>query len=105
MALKKQYLKSKPVCKVTFRIPKKAAPYADQVHLVGDFNGWNTRSLPMQRLKSGAFKLVVDLATGRDYAFRYLIDQKIWENDWEADSYIPSPFEGVNNSVVSLLSK
>jgi len=105
MALTKQYLKTRPVCKVTFRLPKKAAPQAKRVHLVGDFNDWNTQTMPMQRLKSGEFKLVVDLSTGRDYAFRYLIDQKIWENDWEADRYIPSPYEGVNNSIVSLPSK
>ena len=39
MAIKKQYLKSKPVCKVTFSVPAKEAT---KVAVVGDFNEWNT---------------------------------------------------------------
>ena len=35
MAIKKQYLKSKPVCKVTFSVPAKEA---DSVAVVGTFN-------------------------------------------------------------------
>ena len=35
MAIKKQYLKSKPVCKVTFSVPAKEAT---KVAVVGDFN-------------------------------------------------------------------
>ncbi|MEL6653060.1 MAG: helix-hairpin-helix domain-containing protein, partial [Bacteroidota bacterium] len=34
--------------------------------------------------------------------FRYLIDDSRWENDWTADAYVPSPFPGIFNSVVSL---
>ena len=39
--LKKQFLKSKPVCKVTFRLAAEACEAADSVKLVGDFNEWN----------------------------------------------------------------
>jgi 1,4-alpha-glucan branching enzyme len=102
MSLEIRYLKSRPVCKVTFRLPAEAAPDAKTVHLVGEFNGWSTKKCPMTRLKDGAFKIALDLETGRAYRFRYLIDGKNWENDWEAHRYEPDPVVGVDNSVVEI---
>lgn len=40
MAIKKQFVKTKPVCKVTFSV---AAKEADEVAVIGDFNNWNRR--------------------------------------------------------------
>ncbi|GAB6909500.1 Glycoside hydrolase, family 13-like protein [Desulfosarcina cetonica] len=102
MSLKKQYLKSKARCKVTFRLPKAAAPEAKTVHIVGDFNDWSTVKTPMRHLKNGEFSCVVDLAPGRDYQFRYLIDQTVWENDWDADRYVQSDYGDCENSVVTV---
>jgi hypothetical protein len=31
-----------------------------------------------------------------------MIDDKIWENDWEADAYVPSPVSIADNSVVQV---
>lgn len=100
MSLKKQYLKSKDRCKVTFRLPKAAAPAAKSVHIVGEFNNWSTMQTPMKRLKSGEFTAIVNLAPGKEYQFRYLIDQTTWENDWEADRYVKNHFGDSENSVV-----
>jgi 1,4-alpha-glucan branching enzyme len=100
VSLKKQYLKSKERCKVTFRLPKAAAPKARTVHIVGEFNNWSTMETPMKRLKSGEFTAIVSLAPGQEYQFRYLIDQTTWENDWEADRYVKSAFSDSENSVV-----
>ena len=38
MSLKKQYLKTKPACKVTFRLNANEAGEAATAKLVGDFN-------------------------------------------------------------------
>jgi 1,4-alpha-glucan branching enzyme len=102
MSIKKRFLKSRPECKVTFRLPKKVAGQAEIVHLVGDFNNWETRTTPMKKLKNGAFSTTLDLKVGREYQFRYLIDETDWVNDGEADKYIASSFPGVENSVVVL---
>ncbi|BBO84811.1 isoamylase early set domain-containing protein [Desulfosarcina ovata] len=102
MSLKKQYLKKSVRCKVTFRLPKAAAATAKTVHIVGEFNDWSTVRTPMKRLKNGEFKVVVDLVPGREYQFRYLIDQTVWENDWEADRYVKSDFGDCENSVVAV---
>jgi len=100
MALKKQHLKSRPVCKVTFRMPREAVNGARTVHVVGEFNNWDIDAAPMKKLKNGSFTLTMDLEQGREYQFRYLIDRTTWENDWKADSYIPSPYGDCDNSVI-----
>lgn len=102
MALKKQLLKSKPVCKVTFKLSKEAADGGQSACLVGDFNDWDKSATPMKALKTGGFSVTVDLETGRDYQFRYLVDGARWENDDEADRYEFSPFAGSENSVVEV---
>jgi len=102
MGIKKRYVKSTGICKCTFRLPKEATSSATQVHLVGDFNDWSTTSHPMQKLKSGEFKLELPLEPGRDYQFRYLIDQMSWENDWDADAYQHANTVASDNSVVSV---
>lgn len=102
MAIRKQSLKSKPVCKVTFKIPEKVGNAAKQAHVVGEFNDWSTSATPMKRLKNGAFSATVDLEKGRSYQFRYLLEQSHWENDPDADDYLPTPFGDSHNSVISL---
>lgn len=102
MSLKKQYLKTKSICKVTFRLSPEEVPDATHVHIVGEFNNWSTRQTPMKKLKGGAFTLTLDLETGRDYQFRYLLDGQTWINDPAADSYAPSGFSGSDNAVVSI---
>ncbi len=102
MSLQKRFLKSKPISKVTFRLPSNVLNNPSHVALVGDFNNWDEKLTPMVQLKSGEFKVTLDLATGRNYQFRYLIDNQIWENDSEADSYTPSGFPGTENSVVQV---
>jgi len=100
MSLQKRYLKSRPQSKVTFRLPADAAPTGAVVTLVGEFNDWDVTATPMVALKSGDHKVTVDLPTGREYAFRYLINGQEWENDWEADKYAPAGVGFEENSIV-----
>lgn len=97
--LKKQYMKSTPVCKVTFRLPGEAAPDATTASVVGEFNNWNTTEHPMKKLKNGDFTAIVELPCNREFRFRYLIDSCRWENDWCADKYLPNG-HGSDDSVV-----
>ena len=102
MAIRKQALKSKPVCKVTFNIPEKMADATTQAHVVGEFNDWSTSATPMKRSKKGAFSATVELKKGRSYQFRYLLEESRWENDPDADGYLPTPFGDSQNSVINL---
>jgi 1,4-alpha-glucan branching enzyme len=97
--LKKQYLKSRPVCKVTFSLP--ADTGADSAALVGDFNAWDSSATPMQVLKDGRFKVSLELDTDQQYQFRYLLDDSQWLNESEADGYASNPYFS-ENSVLSL---
>ena len=99
--IKKQYLKSGDLCNVTFMLPKEAAPEARDITLVGDFNNWNVTESPMKKLKNGDFKVTMKLPRGREYRFRYLIDASCWENDWDADEYVPNAF-GCDDSLVKI---
>ena len=98
--IKKEYLKSRPGCKVTFRLPKDAAPQAQKVNIAGDFNNWDKDHTTMKQLKNGDFTITLELEKGREYRFRYLIDNRRWENDWFADKYVPNLFGGDDSVVV-----
>ena len=93
--------KSRDSFKVTFRLPGTVAPEAMNVNVVGEFNGWDLNANPMKKLKSGDFTTTLELAPGREYRFRYLIDQSRWENDWSADKYERGPY-GSDDSVIIL---
>jgi len=102
VSIKKQFLKRKPVCKVTFRIPEEIGNSAKTAHVVGEFNNWNFSSTPMKKLKTGVFTATLNLGKGREYQFRYLLDNKKWENDMGADKFVPTPFGDSENSVVAV---
>jgi len=84
---------------VTFSLSKAAAAFASDVHLVGDFNGWDKTANPMKKQKNGTFAASLSLERGKDYQFRYLLDGERWQNDWKADRYLRNEF-GDDNSVV-----
>jgi len=102
MFISKKYLKSKPVCKVTFRLPKEALADAKKVFLVGDFNSWDQEKEEMKILKDGSAKTMVDLEVGKSYEYKFLIDGKKWENDWRAEAYVTNGVDANENSVVSV---
>lgn len=98
MPVKKQYIKSKPVCKVTFSVEAKEATTAS---VVGDFNNWNTEEGLLNKLKNGTFKGVFNLDKDASYEFKYLIDG-VYVNDEEADSYKVNEFSGAENGVLTV---
>ena len=101
--MKKNYLKSRPACKVTFELPKAAVAGAKQVCVIGDFNDWREEAgIPLKRQKDGRFAVTLELGVGRAYRFRYLIDGQRWENDWAADRYETAKIGGAENSVVQV---
>lgn len=96
MAIKKQFVKTKPVCKVTFSIEAKEA---EQVAVVGDFNNWDVEVGTMKKLKNGTFKTVLDLNKDAAYEFKYIIDGE-YINEPEADSFKWNAFAGNENGVL-----
>ena len=98
MAITKQYLKTKPVCKVTFTVP---AEEANEVVVAGSFNNWDNKATQLKKLKNGSFKGTVDLDADASYEFKYVIDG-VWTNEEQADAYAWSDFASAENSVLNL---
>ena len=98
MAIKKQFIKTKPVCKVTFSIEAKEASTAA---VVGDFNNWNPKDGELSKLKNGTFKATFELPASNSYEFRYLVDGE-FVNDDQADAYKWNDFAAAENSVVAV---
>ncbi len=98
MAITKQYLKSKPICKVTFSV---LAKEAKEVKVVGTFNDWDTETKGLKKLKNGTFKGTVDLEKGSSYEFKYIIDG-VYVNDADADGYMWNDFAAGENGVLHI---
>jgi len=98
MAIKKQFLKSKPVCKVTFEL---AAQESVKVSVVGDFNKWDATAFPLKKLKNGKFKAVFPLASGKSYEFKYLVDGQ-YVNEEKADAFTWNDYANSENSILEL---
>jgi 1,4-alpha-glucan branching enzyme len=101
MSFKKQFLKTKDVCKATFSLTPEEVGEASTVHLVGDFNNWSETETPLKKFKNGNFKTTVNLVKGEKYQFKYLVDGKEWINDDSADLYIPNNFSGENSVIIA----
>ncbi|WP_019671108.1 isoamylase early set domain-containing protein [Eudoraea adriatica] len=98
MSIAKQYLKTKPICKVTFTVPAKDA---EKVAVVGDFNNWNPKGSMLKKLKNGTFKGTFDLPKEKTFEFKYIVDGD-FINETEADRYQWNDFAGSENAVLEL---
>ncbi len=101
MALAKQYLKSKPLVKVSFEVSSENVN-GKEVALLGDFNNWNKKDTILKKKKNGNYKATVEFPVGSEVQFRYLVDGTYWFNDEAADKYIASGVSNEQNSVVVL---
>jgi 1,4-alpha-glucan branching enzyme len=99
MSLQKKFNKTSKLCTVTFQLEKDISNGDLDIKILGEFNDWDTQKAITMKSKNGLFKASVDLEPGKEYQFRYLINNSNWENDPKADKYIPTPF-GVENSVI-----
>ncbi len=96
MSIKKQFIKTKPVCKVTFSVSVKEAT---SVAVVGDFNNWDVEAGTMEKLKNGTFKALLEIPKDASYEFKYVVDGE-FVNEPEADSQVWNDFAGAENSVL-----
>ncbi len=98
MSIKKQFIKTKPVCKVTFSVEAKEAI---QASVIGDFNNWNPEEGTLNKLKNGTFKGVFSIDKDASYEFKYIIDGA-FVNETESDSFLWNEFSGNENGVLTV---
>jgi 1,4-alpha-glucan branching enzyme len=97
MSLEKRVSADESKVAVTFRVPSELG--AKSADLVGEFTDW--KLVAMQPDPDGSLAAEFDLEAGNAYRFRYLVDGERWENDWEADGYVPNDYGG-DDSVVDI---
>ncbi len=101
--MKKTIIAEKNSTKVVFSLPKEALEGISMVSVMGDFTEWNPVMLKAK--KDGSCEIELEIPNGRDYHFRYQLDNLHWQNDYAADRYETSPmFLHIENSVLSLPS-
>jgi 1,4-alpha-glucan branching enzyme len=72
---------------------------AEDVRLVGTFNGWKPESGTMTRMRNGRWVTDLELAAGI-YEYRFVVDGN-WIPDPKADHSVMNPY-GDRNSVLSV---
>jgi Carbohydrate-binding module 48 (Isoamylase N-terminal domain) len=82
---------------VMFALPPEVQ--AGRVALCGDFNEWSADSIKLERDSGGYWRVTVPLERGHSYRYRYLLDGRRWENDWQAESYARNSY-GSDDSVI-----
>jgi len=97
--LTKKFFKTKEEAEITFEFKRNDVT---SVSLVADFNNWQAVEMKFNK-KTQSFKTKVKLPKGGTYHFRYLLNNNEWENDSNADQYLPNEF-GTDNSVVTTLN-
>jgi 1,4-alpha-glucan branching enzyme len=100
--IQKKYVKTRDVCKVTFKIPASELPEeleVETVAVIGTFNDWNPNTHPMKLTKKGVFQTDIDLEPNQTFAFRYIANGQVFFNAWEADGYEPNGY-GDDNCVL-----
>jgi len=87
--IKKNYFEEngKNLARVTFSLP--SSIWADQISLVGDFNGWDSIAYPLLRGRDGTWTISVNLEIGRSYKFYYLSDGADRMYDSQASELCP----------------
>ena len=107
MTIKKQFLKSKPEVKVTFEIEKKDAENATSISLLSEHNQW--QAVELKQLKSGKFKVAVNVSTEKLSSFQYIFEatnsdnQKVMLLPADADAYVDNGMtDGGQNAVLQI---
>ena len=100
MSIKKEYLNDYRKFRVTFILPRRIGKNAEKAQVVGEFNRWTHSATPMKKLKNGTFVAIIELPIYKEYQFRYLLDNKVWMNDSDADRFVPTPFGDSENCVI-----
>ena len=93
--LRKKIFKTKNEAEVTFEFSREGVTC---VSLVADFNDWKPVAMKFNK-KAKAFRTKARLPKNKSFQFRYLLNNSEWENDYQADKYLPNIF-GSEDSVV-----
>jgi hypothetical protein len=94
--LQKTYYKTKNYCKVKFTFN---VENAETVEILGLNSDWQN-SIVMSKKKDGTFTCDVSLPKNSKHEFKYLVNQKEWLTEPQADSQNLNEFGGQNSVII-----
>jgi serine protease AprX len=74
--------------------------HANSVNLVGDFNEWDTNSIPMKKMEKDLWRVILPAPEAGLYRYKYLIDKNNWIDDPGNGMREPDGFKGFNSVVI-----
>lgn len=92
----KTYYKTKDYCKVKFSFK---IENAETIEILGLNSDWQ-RSVIMSKKKDGSFSADVTLPKNTKHQFKYLVNEREWLNEPEADTHEPNEFGGSNSVII-----
>lgn len=107
MSIKKQFLKNKPIVKVTFEVSKESANDAASISLLSEHNEWQL--IELKKFKNGKFKIAENITTEDRQSFQFIykvvsetgVESTLLPDD--ADSYVDNGMnDGGKNAVLTL---
>lgn len=97
--LTKRFFKTKNEVEVTFEFSREDLK---SVALAGEFNDWQPVSMKLNK-KENSFRTKIRLPKDSEFKFKYLLNEAEWENDYQADKYMPNSL-GSEDSIVSTMA-
>ncbi len=94
--LQKTYFKTKDYCKVKFIFN---VENAETVEILGLNSDWQN-SIVMSKKKDGTFSCDVSLPKNSQHEFKYLVNEKEWLTEPQADSQNQNEFGGQNSVII-----
>ena len=109
MSIKKQFLKNKPMVKVTFEVSKEIANNATSINLLSEHNQW--QPIEFKKFKNGKFKVAENISSEDRQGFQFIyqvtsetgIQSTLLPDD--VDSYVDNGMNDGGKNAVLLLSE
>ncbi len=88
---------------IIFTLPAEALEGATEAVVLGDFNNWTPgQEFELKKQEDGSFKTTVVLEGGKTYQYRFLLNNGTWQNDYNAQDYVPVSRMYIDNSVITV---
>ncbi|MEP6584895.1 MAG: isoamylase early set domain-containing protein [Ginsengibacter sp.] len=88
---------------IIFTLPAEALEGATEAVVLGDFNNWTPgQEFELKKHADGSFKTTVELEGGRTYQYRFLLNNGRWQNDYNAQDYVPVSGLFIDNCVITV---
>jgi predicted flap endonuclease-1-like 5' DNA nuclease len=91
--------------KVVFKLSSNYVAGATSGILVGEFNHWdNNKGIALTKLEDGTMMAEVELAGGKSYEYRYLLNDGRWVNDDNAKKFVNAYGMTIENCIVEVVA-